>query len=73
VFVEPASAASIAGLVKMAAQGYFNQTDGEYTVVATVTGHGLKDPDTAINQSPRPISVDASLDGVMKRIEDLLQ
>ncbi|MCB9784697.1 MAG: threonine synthase [Candidatus Omnitrophica bacterium] len=73
VFVEPASAASIAGLKKIAARGYFADRKEEYTVTATVTGHGLKDPDTAINQSPRPITVDADLDSVLKKIEDLLQ
>ncbi|WP_435532171.1 threonine synthase [Rhodococcus antarcticus] len=46
VFVEPASAASIAGLLAAHAEGWL--TAGS-TVVCTVTGHGLKDPATAID------------------------
>ncbi|TMK61335.1 MAG: threonine synthase [Actinobacteria bacterium] len=45
VFVEPASAASVAGLMKAAAEG---RVDADETVVCTVTGHGLKDPNRAI-------------------------
>ena len=49
VFAEPACAAPLAGLKKLAAAGYFASfTDREYTVTATLTGHGLKDPDRAI-------------------------
>ncbi len=47
VFVEPASAASVAGLLKAAALGLVER--GE-RVVCTVTGHGLKDPQQAIEQ-----------------------
>jgi len=54
VFVEPASAASIAGVIKLAARGFFPQEDD--VIVCTVTGHGLKDPDNAIKQAD-PISV----------------
>ena len=73
VFVEPASAASFAGLRKLGENGYFDEFEGEILCVATVTGHGLKDPDTAINQSPRPISVDADLGIIMRNIEDLIE
>ncbi|MGH3493407.1 MAG: threonine synthase, partial [Sciscionella sp.] len=45
VFVEPASAASVAGLLDAAAQGELPEGG---TVVCTVTGHGLKDPETAL-------------------------
>jgi threonine synthase len=45
VFVEPASAASIAGLLKMARAG---RVPADATVVCTVTGHGLKDPQWAL-------------------------
>ncbi|HEY2203645.1 MAG TPA: threonine synthase [Pseudonocardia sp.] len=45
VFVEPASAASVAGLLQAAEAGALA---GAGTVVCTVTGHGLKDPDTAM-------------------------
>ncbi len=47
VFCEPASAASIAGVIKKSNEGYF---DKGARVVCTLTGHGLKDPDTAINR-----------------------
>ena len=49
VFCEPASAASVAGLRKMAAAGAL---DPDATVVAVLTGHGLKDPHTAERQVP---------------------
>ena len=44
VFCEPASAASVAGIRKMAGAG---RLDPDATVVAVLTGHGLKDPGTA--------------------------
>ncbi|HEY0616957.1 MAG TPA: pyridoxal-phosphate dependent enzyme, partial [Kribbella sp.] len=46
VFVEPASAAGVAGLLATKAAG---RLDGGLTVVITVTGHGLKDIDTALS------------------------
>jgi threonine synthase len=59
VFCEPASAASIAGVRLLAAQGYFKRWakargKKRLKVVCVLTGHGLKDPDTAISQCPRP-------------------
>lgn len=47
IFVEPASAASVAGVLKKAREGLFQ---GRETVVCVLTGHGLKDPDIAIKQ-----------------------
>jgi threonine synthase len=52
VFVEPASAASIAGLLKSVQDGWVAPGS---TVVCTVTGNGLKDPDTALKDVP-PVS-----------------
>src|SRR6201996_5787401 len=49
VFVEPASAASIAGLLKAVDDGWVARGS---TVVCTVTGNGLKDPDTALKELP---------------------
>jgi threonine synthase len=49
VFCEPASAASVAGLLKYGAEG---------TVVCVLTGHGLKDPTTAIDRAPGVVSCD---------------
>jgi threonine synthase len=54
VFVEPASAAGVAGLLKKQAQG---EIDPGQTIVCTVTGHGLKDPDWAIAGAPQPPTV----------------
>lgn len=56
IFCEPASAASIAGVCKDLELGLIG--DGS-TIVCTLTGHGLKDPDTAIEQSIKPVVVDA--------------
>jgi threonine synthase len=54
VFVEPASAASVAGLLMTAADG---RLPSGATVVCTVTGNGLKDPEWAISGAPKPITV----------------
>jgi threonine synthase len=54
VFVEPASAASVAGLLQTAADGRLARGS---TVVCTLTGNGLKDPEWAITGAPRPITV----------------
>jgi threonine synthase len=54
VFVEPASAASIAGLLRTAGDG---RLPSGSTVVCTVTGNGLKDPEWAISGAPKPITV----------------
>ncbi|QWF82507.1 threonine synthase [Amycolatopsis sp. CA-230715] len=59
VFVEPASATSVAGLLMTAADGRIPKGS---TVVCTVTGHGLKDPSTALegNVEVEPLAVDPS-------------
>jgi threonine synthase len=54
VFVEPASAASVAGLLQTSADG---RLPAGSVVVCTVTGNGLKDPEWAISGAPRPITV----------------
>lgn len=54
VFVEPASAASVAGLLMTAADG---RLPSGSLVVCTVTGNGLKDPEWAIAGAPKPITV----------------
>jgi len=56
VFVEPASAASVAGLLKLHAAG---KLDSGQTVVCTVTGNGLKDPNWAISGAPAPVHIEA--------------
>jgi threonine synthase len=54
VFVELGSAASVAGLLQVAAQG---KLPAGSTVVCTVTGHGLKDPEWAISTAPAPTTI----------------
>ena len=63
IFVEPASAASLAGVIKSQGRGLFHS--GE-TIVCTLTGHGLKDPDRAIKYASPPIKVKAEKDAVMR-------
>ena len=59
VFVEPASAASVAGLLQARESGHVAK--GE-RVVCTVTGNGLKDPDWAIAGAPKPKTISAHVD-----------
>ncbi|MFI6518623.1 threonine synthase [Spirillospora sp. NPDC050679] len=54
VFVEPASAASVAGLLQASEQGLVERGS---KIVCTVTGNGLKDPDWAISGAPAPTTV----------------
>jgi threonine synthase len=65
VFCEPASAASIAGVIKKSEEGFFSKGA---RVVCTLTGHGLKDPDNAIKQSPAAITCEPE----MKKVLDVL-
>jgi threonine synthase len=61
IFCEPASAAGIAGLRKVAAVGAL---DPDALVVAVLTGHGLKDPQTAERQVPGVIEAAPTLGAV---------
>jgi len=61
LFVEPASASSIAGLKKLFEAG---KTDEDEVVVCVTTGHGLKDPDIAIKISEKPSEVDAEIESI---------
>jgi threonine synthase len=58
ILAEPASAISVAGVIKKQAEGTFRKDD---TVVCTLTGHGLKDPDIAIRESEKPARMVPSL------------
>jgi len=70
VFCEPASAISLAGALHDIASGKIAEGS---TIVCTLTGNGLKDPDTAIKQCGlKPVTVDANLDSVKKSILDNL-
>lgn len=66
--VEPASAASIAGLRKLVDAG---EIDKDEEIVCIVTGHLLKDPNTAINACKEPISVDANVDALSRVLKEL--
>ena len=61
IFCEPASAASVAGVIKAAAAG---ELDPSATVVCVLTGHGLKDPDTAIARSPDVVRAPATFEAL---------
>ncbi|WP_232686836.1 threonine synthase [Halobacterium zhouii] len=67
VGVEPASAASVAGLLELRERGEIGS--GE-RVVCLTTGHLLKDPDAAAAAGGKPVSVPADADGVLDAIRD---
>ena len=73
IFVEPASAASVAGLIKLSENGFFDEeaprVGDRIRVVCIMTGHGLKDPDSAISAAEAPITVDAEEDAVLEAID----
>ena len=65
IFCEPASAVSVAGLQSAMVEGRIREG---VSIVCTLTGHGLKDPDTAIAQSPDPVRVAPTLAAVRDAI-----
>lgn len=65
--VEPASAASIAGLKKLVEDGTIDSSE---TVVSVVTGHILKDPEEAADVSEKPIEVSAKYEEIVNLVED---
>lgn len=65
VFVEPASAASVAGLLQATEQG---KVDPGQRIVCTVTGNGLKDPDWAVAGAPQPVTVPIDADAAAERL-----
>jgi len=69
IFVEPASAASVAGVLKYARRGLFHKKK-KLRIVCVLTGHGLKDPDRAlksVNFKPRVVKPDVK--AIMKLID----
>ncbi len=74
VFVEPASAASVAGLLKCFARGKLRgalkrkKAAGRVRIVCTLTGHGLKDPDRAIKDIRPPKKIKPHLNDVIREI-----
>lgn len=65
IFCEPASAASVAGLIKYHQKKYFRPGS---RVVCVLTGHGLKDPDRAMACSAKPKVLPAKLEAVIKEL-----
>jgi threonine synthase len=66
IFCEPASAASIAGLLKTHQAGKLPKNK---TIVCILTGHGLKDPDQAVKQGTQPVKLKCNLENLVKEIE----
>ena len=67
IFCEPASAASVAGMLKLAANGYFKKFGSE-NIVCTLTGHGLKDPKNAMHCVKEPVVVKANINAILQEI-----
>ncbi len=69
IFCEPASATSLAGALHDINNGKIKEGS---KIVCTLTGNGLKDPDTAISQckDTHPVTIEANLDAVKKAILD---
>jgi threonine synthase len=65
VFGEPASAAPLAGLIKLTKQG---ETFANKVIVCVVTGNGLKDTETALKQAPKIMELPAEIEAVEKAL-----
>lgn len=63
IFCEPASAASVAGVIKKNKENYFKKGS---TIVCILTGHGLKDPNRAIEISGKPVSLPPKINDILK-------
>jgi threonine synthase len=61
VFCEPSSATSVAGLARGRAAGTVEEGA---RVVCVLTGHGLKDPDTAVARSPEVVRAPATIEAL---------
>ncbi len=72
IFVEPASASSVAGLLARAKAGRFKRQRGQggkpLTIVCILTGHGLKDPERAMKNIRMPRRMAPSLSGIAKAL-----
>jgi threonine synthase len=66
VFVEPASAASVAGILKLKNKDYFKTVRAR--IVCILTGHGLKDPDRAIASVNKPVVLEPKVDLILKEM-----
>ncbi|MFC1489840.1 threonine synthase [Candidatus Latescibacterota bacterium] len=63
IFIEPGSAASLAGVIKQVERGFFQ---GGETIVCTLTGNGLKDPDRAVKFASPPTKINNDIESVIK-------
>lgn len=68
VFAEPASAASVAGILKLGGRNYFKNKKTA-RVVCVLTGHGLKDPDSALKTVRKPQTVPARLEAIRRAMQ----
>lgn len=69
IFCEPASAASVAGVIKLYKEGYFQS---QSLVVCTLTGNGLKDPDTVFRVAKEPVKVKVDIGEISRLVEEIL-
>lgn len=69
VFCEPASAASIAGVIKLRDRVSFTASD---SIVSILTGHGLKDPNRAIEISASPVVVESTMEAILTQLSPYL-
>jgi threonine synthase len=70
IFCEPASAIALAGVLKDLELGKIGEGS---TIVCTLTGHGLKDPDVAIASSAQPLTIEAELPAIERVIRQHLK
>jgi threonine synthase len=72
IFAEPASAASVAGVIKLAENGYFDTVTPQFgekiRLVCILTGHGLKDPDSAIAAAEEPVTVEPEEEAILETL-----
>lgn len=65
IFCEPASAAGVAGLIKLNKKKSFTKNQN---IVCTLTGHGLKDPDTALKRVEKTITCPCDVKEIVKKL-----
>jgi threonine synthase len=66
VFAEPASAAAVAGVIKLAKRNYFRENT---RIVITLTGSGLKDPDYALSFEDQTLKIEPKIDQLRELVE----
>ncbi len=67
IFAEPASAAPVAGILKLHQQGYFKDFKNG-RIVCTLTGHGLKDPNIAIKNVGQPVTLNPDIGEILREV-----